>query len=282
MNATVSELERTRGAGRASVLPVASWAILLAALTVGSAVWLASTGGDYRDFSPVILVVAYSPAIAAIVVASFQRGMYGVRALLAQLARWRARPWLYAIAFLGPFALALGTVGIVTMGGGTPPPAPLVVPSAATALALLGPMLAGSLGEELGWRGFAQARLQTRRGALLAAIAVGVIWSTWHLWPVLTPQGSAVLGPVDVAQTFLRLVATAIVYAWLYNASGRSLPVVLVAHAGHNLAVDLMPVAVIGTNLGAWILAGLYALAAIAVVFATHGRLGSTAGGERR
>ncbi|NNC11280.1 CPBP family intramembrane metalloprotease [Planctomonas sp. JC2975] len=278
MNATVSETESDspRSADRATLLPVVAWAIVLSGLTVGAAAWLTSTGGDYRDFSPAILVVAYSPAIAAIVVCCFEARPYGVRAFLGAFLQWRTRPLWYVVALIGPLVFALITAGALFASGTITPSTPLVLPAVSAIPVLLGPLIAGSLGEEPGWRGFAQKRLQTRWGALLTAVVVGVLWSVWHLWPMLTPVGRAELGPVDVAQTFLRLIATAVVYAWLYNASGRCLPVVLVAHAGHNLAVDLMPSSVIGSGAGAMTMAALYAAAAVAVVVATRGRLGSS------
>jgi hypothetical protein len=31
--------------------------------------------------------------------------------------------------------------------------------------------------------------LQTRYGALAASILIGLLWSTWHLWYVITPGG---------------------------------------------------------------------------------------------
>lgn len=42
----------------------------------------------------------------------------------------------------------------------------------------------GSLGEELGWRGYALNELQKRMSPLKAALAIGVLWGFWHtpLW----------------------------------------------------------------------------------------------------
>ncbi len=259
---------------RRSLLPVAVWAILVLAVAGFGALWLNLSGGSYRDFSPAILLIAYSPALVAILVTVVADGGAGLRALLGQLLRWRAGPGWYALALLGPFALALITTAALFAAGGPAPETWIVLPDLAGFLLLLGPLIAGSLGEELGWRGFGQARLQVRTGALIAALAIGLLWSTWHLWIVLTPEGAGDIGWVEVVQTFVRLVSTAVVYAWLYNASGGSLPVVLVAHAGHNLAIDTMPVETIGSDAGALTMAGLYLAAGIVLIAATRGRLG--------
>jgi membrane protease YdiL (CAAX protease family) len=141
-----------------------------------------------------------------------------------------------------------------------------VLPTAAGFVALLGPLILGSLGEELGWRGFAQPRLQRRWGALPAAIVVGLIWSAWHLWPVLTPLGASETSATDVVQALVRLVATSVIYAWLYLRTKGALPVVVIAHAAHNLAIELMPTEVLGTALGSLSVAALYAAVAIGVV----------------
>lgn len=238
------------------VLP---WALVLLGLTASCALWLNLSGGSYRDFSPAILLIGYSPALVAILVALLGGG--GARALLRQLLHWRAGLGWYAIALLGPFALALAATGFVVATGAASPAALVVLPTSA---AFLGPLIAGSLGEELGWRGFAQPRLQSRIGPLVAALVIGALWTLWHLWPLLTPLGQAETSGVDIAQSIVRLVSTAVIYAWLYNRG--SLPVVLVAHAGHNLAIETMPPEVIGTDAGALTVAALYLAAAIAVV----------------
>ena len=247
------------GIMNSSTRGVLPWAVLLLGVTAGCALWLNLSGGNYQDFSPAILIIGYAPALLAILVALFWAG--GVRELLGQLLRWRTGAQWYAIALLGPFALTLAATGILVATRTAAPTAVVVLPASA---AFLGPLIAGSLGEELGWRGFAQARLQSRLGPLLAALLVGALWTLWHLWPLLTPLGRAETGPADIAQSIVRLVSTAVIYAWLYNRS--SLPVVLVAHAGHNLAIESMPPEVIGTAAGSMLVAVLYLAAAIAVV----------------
>jgi membrane protease YdiL (CAAX protease family) len=257
-----------------SLVPVAVWAILVLAVAAAAAAWLNVSGGSYRDLSPAVLLVAYSPAVIAIAVTAVADRGPGLRHLLGQLLRWRAAPGWYVLAVLGPFALALITTTILAVGTGNAPVQWIVFPDMTALLVLLGPLIAGSVGEELGWRGFGQARTQLRTGALVAAVAIGLLWSTWHLWIVLTPEGFVDVGAVDVTQTFVRLLSTAVVYAWLYNASGGSLPVVMVAHAAHNLAIETMPAQAIGTDAGALTMAGLYLLAALVVIGATRGRLG--------
>jgi len=48
----------------------------------------------------------------------------------------------------------------------------------------------GPLGEELGWRGFLQPRLEENLGWFLATLCVSSIWAIWHapLWGIASPQ----------------------------------------------------------------------------------------------
>ena len=118
---------------------------------------------------------------------------------------------------------------------------PFTFPELASFSLLVGALIAGSFGEEVGWRGLGQPRLQTRFGALTAAVIVGILWSAWHLWPVLAPGGLGSTEASDVVLTFVRLIAMAIVYAWLYNSTRGSLLIVMIAHAGYDMGVNLVP-----------------------------------------
>jgi uncharacterized protein len=216
-------------------------------------------------------LAAVGPSLAAILVAWRMPGAGGARSLFRQLKHWRVHPMWYFLALLlpVPILLAANVIWMVLVGKQS-----LVWLTAPSALPFtVGAALVPPLGEELGWRGFAQPRLQNRVGALWAAVIVGVLWSTWHLWPLLVPGGAKLFVPSDVAQTYVRLISTAVIYAWIYNSTGGSLPVVIVAHAAHNIVSGLIPGASIDpTHLGPLLGSFCYAAAAIVVVLATNRR----------
>ena len=128
----------------------------------------------------------------------------------------------------------------------------------------------GSLfAEEPGWRGFAQPRLQTHYGALTASLLIGLLWSTWHLWYVITP-GANVTG-TDALATYVRLTSTAIVYAWIYNSTNESLFIAMLAHLGHNLAASLVPTPADGGRQHL-VIALSYLVTAMGVILCTESR----------
>ena len=216
-----------------SILPIFIYRVDLSTLSFGSDVPIVVGVG--------ILLTGYAPAFAALLAVRLVPGSGGIRRLLSPAVHWRVHPIWYAIAILGPIGLFLVGDLIRFLLGLETPTTWLAVPSASTLLFLAGALIAGSLGEEVGWRGFAQPRLQGGRGALAAAIVVGVLWSLWHLWPVLTPGGFALTGIAGVVLTFVRLMATSVVYAWLLNSTRGSLLIVMLAHAGHNIAARVVP-----------------------------------------
>src|SRR2546430_14611004 len=157
--------------------------------------------------------------------------------------RWRVRGVWSGAVFVLPAVLFLVAVGIHMAVGGAPPTAWLAIPSAADLAFLVGALVAGSFGEEVGWRGFALPRLQRRYTPLVASVVIGGVWATWHLWPAITPGGGGVTSIIAL-ETYVRLVAMSVVYTWIFNATNRSLLLVMLAHAGHNVAVRIVSVPV--------------------------------------
>src|SRR5712691_722191 len=261
---------------------VLAWAIALFGLTALGIAPLYAFVPDLSKFSgklpPAELaavglgveLTAFAPSLAAILVAWLLPGAGGARTLFRQLKRWRIHPIWYLIALLGPvLLLLLGTLIWASLGNSSV--VWLALPSSMPFT--IGALIAGSLGEEFGWRGFAQPRLQQRVGALWAAIVVGILWSTWHLWPLFAPGGASLFLPSDVVQTYIRLIGTAVIYAWIYNSTGGSLLAVMVAHAGHNLGTSLVPdPSNDPSHLKPIIDAVLYAVVAIVVILVTNHR----------
>lgn len=190
-------------------------------------------------------LIAFAPSIAALIVSRFHRGVGGIRPLLAQVLIWRVNIAWYVAALIGPIILRMLSNTIQNVMGNHIPEYWVTLPSLPgldldKLLFIVFAIPIGAFGEELGWRGFAQAHLQKRSTALVASIFVGVIWGTWHLWYVMTPGGFLNVSVTDAVATYVRLISTSIIYTWMYNSTRGSIFVVTMAHAGHNVSVTLI------------------------------------------
>lgn len=178
-----------------------------------------------------ISIGTLGPVLAAIGATAADGGKADVRALLAQLRGWRAKPIWYAAALLGPaLGMFLGYLLSLALGGPLLP-----VPPASAWLAppiLVIALILPSLGEEVGWRAYALPRLQERVGALWASLILGTVWACWHIPIWFIPGGGFEQQPF--AAFVLMTVAYATLFTWLYNSSGRRLPLVILAHAAIN------------------------------------------------
>lgn len=207
------------------------WGLLLFGLTslgIGY-LWVNNLTPD--DLSLGVILVAYSPSLAALVAAAMTRSSSD---LMGQLLSWRASPWVYLIA--AGFAVA-ATGGAFTLSQVFGPPTTFDLAGIGLGI---GAIIAGSIGEELGWRGYIQPRLMRKFNLFWASIIVGLLWSTWHCWTILAPHGLSGDWLLDAVLTYARLVPTALLYGWLYHVSKRSLPVVMVSHAAHNIAINAL------------------------------------------
>jgi membrane protease YdiL (CAAX protease family) len=94
-----------------------------------------------------------------------------------------------------------------------------------------GILVIAPLGEELGWRGLLQRRLERRHSGVVASAVVGVAWVAWHA-PMWLGHPPAVH---DVVVGAVTIFFGAFVFAALFRKSGGSVWVVVAAHAGVHL-----------------------------------------------
>jgi membrane protease YdiL (CAAX protease family) len=218
-----------------------------------------------------MLVISCAPTLAALLVAGFYPGAGGIRSVSRQVRTWRVHFIWYVIALIMPIVLLLSAETFNAIRRGTAPSHWMILPAFSGPGGLYFVILGSLFAEEPGWRGFAQPRLQTHYGALAASILIGLLWSTWHLWYVITPEGFANVTGTDAVATYVRLTSTAIVYAWMYNNTNGSLLIAMLAHLGHNLAASLIPTPADGGR-HHLIVALSYLLMAIAVIPSTESR----------
>jgi uncharacterized protein len=132
--------------------------------------------------------------------------------------------------------------------------------------------LAAGLVEEPGWRGAASDAWQARAGPLSAAVGIGVLWALWHL-PLYfiegTYQHGVGLGSARFWLTSLALLQLGVLYLWLANGAAGSILVAVLAHAGVNIAGELVP----HSETRDLVALGVLTLATVAVIVATRGRL---------
>ncbi len=171
--------------------------------------------------------LAFSPLISAIIVVTVAEGWRGLAQLGRRLIRWRVN-WIWYAAAIGlPLLVHAVAIGL-NMAAGAPAPSmaqfhPWYALLMVFGVSMVNP-LEGPLGEEPAWRGFAQPRLQSSWSPLVSAAVLGLLITCWHLPLVFMPQFD--LGLPDIASTVL----VTFWYAWLFNRSGGSVLLTLIAH----------------------------------------------------
>jgi membrane protease YdiL (CAAX protease family) len=176
---------------------------------------------------PLGTFMAAGPLLAALIVIGVVDGRRGLRQLWSSMVRWRVGWRWYAAALLIPFTVVLGAGALnVAFGASSSVLSDLGLSSLAFmfGLRLIVPVFA-PVGEEPGWRGYALPRLQARHSPLVATSMLAAVVTAWHVPLVFLPDES--LPPAFLVAT----VAVTFFYTWLYNHTGASVFITLVAHA---------------------------------------------------
>jgi len=99
-------------------------------------------------------------------------------------------------------------------------------------------LLGGSLGEELGWRGFLLPALLRESSPLGASLVLAVVGGLWHL-PIDLYAGFGIAGPGAILVRIVFLVPVSILFTWFYLRSKGSLLVAILLHTSVNVMSDL-------------------------------------------
>ena len=219
-----------------------SWIIWIPSVLDGIGIELPFSVTGYSIV--VVIIGAFAPMMAAITLVVREAGWQGIKKFLGRAFDFRFKPvyWVVALAlpvlihaiahYLAP-AIGLDVAGTLFPTESSVPPIVLAIP-----YFVLMAVIGGGQ-EEFGWRGYAQEPLQERIGIIPASLVIGVIWGIWHLplWFMTDDLHSAYSFLAFVMMT----TSISIIYAWLYNSSGKKLIVVIFFHAMNNTAAPLLP-----------------------------------------
>ena len=247
---------------------------------------LASTNGvgiidvELPGVAPFVLLSAVSLTVAAFVTTAFAEGRDGVRALRRRVFHFKVNPVRYVFALLLLPGVAVVSAVAVT---GVTPIASLASNPGVLAMVVVGAALAFVLvnwWEEVAWTGFALERLQPRIGPIAASVVTTWLQALIHV-PLVFIAGGVTDGRVPAAQIpfylvalFILPISVRLVLTWLYNASGRSLPIVGLYHAGLGVATGPGFIPVLAPGVDPIVVYGGFAVLAVVTLVATRGRLG--------
>jgi membrane protease YdiL (CAAX protease family) len=214
---------------------------------------------------------SYAPLLAACIVQRLSRGDFRI----GRLAPMPGRAW--AAAVLGTLLIGLGFVLLPSLwlSRGTARTFEWAALASYPYGALRAALMAGPIGEEPGWRGFALPRLQELFGPIRAVALLGALWALWHAPLFLLPRWNGASPWVY----FLLVGGFGFVMALCFNLSRGSIAVAIFLHAAFNASSGVLGGFLARTEIDTGIrpdviLATSFALVALAIGVLTGGRLG--------
>jgi membrane protease YdiL (CAAX protease family) len=155
------------------------------------------------------------PSVSGILLTRVLEGRAGIRALFAQLFRWRVSLRWYLLLLLPP-ALVLAVLLVLKTFV-----SPVYAPNRFW-LGILFGVPAGLL-EEIGWSGFAFPKWLPEKNPFAIALAVGLLWVLWHA-PVINFLGVATPHEQHWLAFFLAfglaMTAMRVLIYWIYRQTG--------------------------------------------------------------
>ncbi len=124
----------------------------------------------------------------------------------------------------------------------------------------------GPLSEELGWRGFAQDRLQQRYSPQATGVIVGIVWAFWHLPLFFMPGTSQHELGIPFLGFLFGIVSMSLMFAWLHNHTGGSVWAAIFFHWIYTYAGQVVATGVRRSTLYNWLEYTPYLLAALLLV----------------
>jgi membrane protease YdiL (CAAX protease family) len=178
---------------------------------------------------------AFIPMLVALILVYRENGTGSMIELLKRpfdFKRINSKIWYLPIFLVIPFTV-LVQYGLALLFG-----LPVSSPYFSSWLSLLFAILfIAAIGEELGLMGYVVEPMQERFGALKANILLGIIQASYHIL-LFTSSG---MSAGWIMWQLIYIAATRVLYAWVYNNTGKSIFAVVMMHTSFNFVWFLFP-----------------------------------------
>jgi membrane protease YdiL (CAAX protease family) len=196
--------------------------------------------GESAILSAALMILAgVGPSLAAVVAVALSTGRVGLRAWAKRCLNWRLGAGWYLLAFLAPPTMMVCALALHAALGRSLPAfpdvsqIPLVIANFGIVL-----LIGGPIGEEFGWRGYLMPALTARMNWRVASLVIGAFWGVWHLPLFFIAESPQAHMPMTVF--LLNILAGSVLFAWLFERTGRSVLPALVLHTSLNAFAGIL------------------------------------------
>ncbi len=193
-----------------------------------------------------MLVGAFGPSLIGLWLTGRLGGPAARRDMWKRVVDVRRIPgrWWLVVLLLFPAMAAMAAALNRAVGGTAPSPdvATLTNP-AALLLFIVMMLLGGPLAEELGWRGFAQDRVEAILPPVPASLLLATIWIGWHaplFFIASTSQGALGFGSEGFWVWCGQVVAYTFMYTLVWHHTGRSILAAIIFHFMTNFTFTIL------------------------------------------
>jgi uncharacterized protein len=183
---------------------------------------------------PQIILPQWGPGIAGLLMLLFFRK--DKHSITCQFQRGQIKEYLLSIAY--PILItAVGVAFFVFILNGINVNQLTLLPS----IVLLGSTLLGSIGEEIGWRGYLQPTLSKKMNLFWSSLVVAALWAPWHV-------GNFTYGLEFLIGFMLAILGYTFFISYLIKDTKFNLVIAILFHWFINLANSVVPITTLTTG----------------------------------
>lgn len=188
------------------------------------------------------VVMAWAPNVAFVIIYKRLEEQRSLWRYITDVFAHRIRPLPFLASIFLPVAIIVGVWAILSLYPATQGSDLIAnLTFSGFVLIFLNMAVRGTLGEELGWRGYALIALNKRHSILRSSLILGTLWGVWHLplW-FLTSGYSGMELLVYIGYFMITIVSFSVIIGYIYRGKRGNLIYPILLHQMFNVVIQLI------------------------------------------